>query len=91
LIKTRRLDIEQDASLREQANRWIEALARDSVSCSSRSEDNDTPRRRTAFARGKALSSRPIDSRARSSRFATAEVTDRLRVMISKSENFTKG
>src|SRR6516165_5496858 len=63
-------------------------------SCGSESsspcrEDNDTPKSRTAFGRGIAFSSRPITSPARSPRFATAEETDRLRVMISKSANFT--
>ena len=35
------------------------------------------------------FSSKPIDRRARSPRVATAVGTDRLRVMISKSANFT--
>ena len=52
-------------------------------------DDNDTPKRRTALGRGMASSKRPMAIRARSSRSATAEEADRLRVIISKSANFT--
>ena len=59
------------------------------MSFSPCSEDSETPRRRTAFGSGILSSNRLIAICARSSRLAIAEETDRLRVIISKSTNFT--
>lgn len=53
------------------------------------SEESETPRRRTAFGKGMAPSGKPTVRCKRSFRLATADATDRLRVAVSKSEDFT--
>src|SRR4029077_20652784 len=52
-------------------------------------DDNETPRSRTGLGTGISFESKPTAKRPQTSRLGTTEGTDLLRVMISKSENFT--
>src|ERR1700736_2197967 len=52
-------------------------------------EEREPPKRRTGLGRVISFCSSAIDNRSRSPRLATATGTDLLRVMISKSLNFT--
>jgi hypothetical protein len=60
-----------------------------SLSSSPCSEESETPRSRTGLGSGISLWSKATDRRSRSLRLETATGTDLLRVMISKSLNFT--